>query len=358
MRSNIKEFMKKYFMLMMALTFICTLFTMSALAAYTKSNKAKRVAATYDDVGARFSSNYMDEWIGSQVIDASRKALYVKANETASDRTISVTINNFARGVEGYTYDRAINYTLTAKPVYIDNGTVHDAAAANMGSKSISISMKNSSATFSNAGIPTFSVPSTLNRGGASTDTCIVTFSSEFMSEVQNNSTNTKIYLLIQAVPDGDTYTDLNKLACLLYFTMDQDVTSHYWTGNFSDPGSDTGAGSAIGFDGYNYYIEGVGSGTGYLKWNPDYLVLNEESMRELDASAVTQVDVVAEETINGVTTTETQQWNQISFALDSDNKGRYDIQFYQNADQVNRTIYETWGGITDKVRFEPELNL
>lgn len=342
MRNKYMLIVKNYFLLLTVFVFVCALLTMDSKAAYTKSNKAKRVAATYDDVGARFSSNYMDEWISNQANDISRKALYVKENDTPEARTINVTINNFARGVEGYTYDRSINYTLTAKPVYINNGAVDDAATSDMGSKSISISMKNSSAIFSNSGIQAFSVPSTLNRGSASTDTCTVTFSREFMSEVQSDSVGTRIFLLIQAVPNGEAYADLNKLACLLYFTMDQEVTSHYWEGNFSDSGSGTLSGNASGFDGYNYYIAGVGTGTGYLQWNPDYLVLNEESMRELDVSTSTTVS---------------QGWKQVAITLNSDIKGRYDIQFYQNADPANRAEFNTWSGITNKVNFIPQLD-
>lgn len=341
MSSKTIRFLRTYFILFWVVAICCAILTTDSFTAYTKANKAKRVTASYDDVGSRFSSNYMDEWGSGLDTDISFKPIYVMSTDTAISRTVKVTICNFARGVQGYPYDRSINYTFSAKPVYIDNnGVMHDAAAADMGSKVITLSLNSSDGALNSSDVSEFTASGTLLRGQASIDNCSITFNRYFVTETQEGTySGRKIYLFMTASPVGEEYNDLNALSCLMYFTLDEAVEGGHWKGYFNDQGADTENGDASGFDGYNYVIEGVGTGDGYLKWNKEFLELNAESHRALGSESIT---------------TDENGWYQLKIELDSNDIGRYDIQFYQTYTAENRNIYDNWNNINDMVQFIP----
>lgn len=300
---------------------VCTLllsFGAIIYGAYTHSLNAQRTIAPYESVdGDRFSSNYLLRVANSK---ENIKTIFVTDGSQAP--TAVVTICNYIQGKQNKPNENDVEYTLSAKFVYIDdNGVVQDADSASTYSVTITkeveppdppiiVTLNNSHLATNQSDI----FRGTLTRNAAYSDTYIIAFSTDF-APVQPKP---NLYLELTA-----TWQDIT-LKGLFNADVRVQGASNAWSGSFNDDRSTPPS----AYDGFNYLVSGIGSGRVTITWNSSLVTISYESL-------VTLRDIA------GTTTTS----NSVSFNVDSDIVGRYEIQFYK----VD-TISQTWDAMNSSV--------
>ena len=283
-----------------------------AYATYTNSQRAQRTIATYDAGGVLFSSNYMK---GGNV-----HTIYVSAAGMSAAAT--VTVCNYQQGKQTRYNDADITYTLTARLVRYDESTgeyvpVDEAYMTNNSLTEYAVTVKKGAdertLSSSRSTLSTTFSDCTLAKTAAHSDSFALTFGEDF-SEHQPN-----LYVEMTARP---TDASLGTLSSIFKIGVRAEGLSNAWTGTFTD--STSNAPSA--YDGFNYTVQGTGSGTFTLKWDATKVVLSHESILQLLA-------------IDGAS----QSGNSITFDVDSDDAPRYDLQFYK----VNVAGME-WGDMNE----------
>ena len=277
-------------------------------ARFTNSLQAQRTVAAYDAVGERFSSNYLQSGNGKNV----RIISVASALETPM---AVVTVCNYEQGRQMYANTQDIPYTLSLQLVKYDNvqGIYVDATSGEVAGKAITISNGNTSVTLNSSNLSddaTFS--GMLEADDPVSDAYTVTF-----QPYQDS-----IFLQMTVTPDNET--GLSALQGILKAGIRMAGASSSWAGSFQD--STASAPSA--YDGFNYRVTGVGSGTFTLRWNSAYVEISAMSLLTLLS-------------IDGAI----RNGNSITFPVDAEEVSLYDLQFYK----VNITT-ETWGDMTSTV--------
>ena len=146
-----------------------------------------------------------------------------------------------------------------------------------------------------------------------------------------------KLYIEIKATPDPITsYAGLEPLTAWICLGKSTKVESITWTGDYNENRTQT----PDELDGYNYVIQGMGSGTAQLRWKSDYLEVSEQFL--IDELGI-EVDNLP---------TASNGWKSVTFTVDSNNsKNRYDLQFYRTGSQAD-SAYDTWGEMDGYVEF------
>ena len=367
MNRAIKSFIKRrWIFVLIGMALVLSLSVFIAHAAYTKTNTAKLVVARYGETGSLFSSNYLQPQTVNNITTA---YIYVSApdeGKAAEDSGDKVRISNFAQGNQAVFYDRAINYSLSMKLVYNNNGTYETVSSANaatiIGEQWIKASVGGTDYIFgydaehSTPENPVYlnlterTASSSLRGRQSSTDVIEVMYSANQVEELINPSTPvplTKLYLEVTATPTpSSAYKDINPIGARLCLALAGTVDATNWEGYFNDePGArnvkadGTTVNVSASLDGYNYVIEGVGSASVTIKWNTNYLELNEGFI--LDTLGQESVPVADE---NGIKT--------LSFTVDSRTASRYDTQFYRSGTKTDAD-YDTWNKLVSYVTFE-----
>lgn len=367
MNKSVKQFLQRHGIL--ACIGLISVLVVSAVivhAAYTKTNTAKLVVARYGETGSLFSSNYLQAQAGNSIITA---YIYVPApaeGEDAEDSGDKVRISNFAQGNQAVFYDRTINYTLSMRLVYNNGGNYETISAANastiIGEQWIKASVGGTDYIFgydevnSTPGNPSYlnlnerPVSSSLPGRQSSTDVIEVTYSANQVEELITPTTPvslTKLYLEVVATPTPpSSYKDLNPISARLCLALAGTVDATNWEGYFNDEADARNAkadGDTVNvtasLDGYNYVIEGVGSASITMKWNTNYLELNEGFI----------LDTLGQ---NSVPTVDANGWKTLNFTVDSGNISRYDTQFYRSGTKTDMD-YNTWNKLVSYVTFE-----
>ncbi|MBP5194184.1 MAG: hypothetical protein J6126_05590 [Clostridia bacterium] len=294
--------------------------TSIGIAAYTNSRHAQRTIAPYDDLsgGYRFSST---------ALGAGGSAGNVKIFYTTSDSTpvsADFSISNYPPNKQNLPNEVNITYTLLARLVRYDDGThtyvpvdASYISTESLGDYKVTITKSRTappeSVTLGGTGgeaiLSDNSFGGTLTGGVISADSYMATFSTNFTSDPKN------LYLELTATPTSPS--DLPALSGIIKPEKRIAGATNSWTGSFTD---DTVEHPAA-YDGFNYLVSGMGSGTCTLSW--------EESIVAL--SLVSQMELMA---IDGAE----KVGSSISFPVDSDEVSRYALQFYK----VNVTS-QTW---------------
>ena len=321
MKKTAVSYIKKYWIATwIAIAVLVLLVSVVAHAAYTKTDSAKIVVARYGEVGNLFSSNYL------QPGAVSNSYIYLDPlgeNDTAEDSGDFVRISNFAQGNQAIFYDRAINYNLTLKLLYNNNGTYKN--------------------------LSELPLTSSLAGRQASTDVIELLFSANQVSELSAPTGLTKLYLEITATPNpSSTYKDLETLSTRMTLALSGSVNSVVWEGYYNDEAVARNAKAndatqtliALPLEGYNYVIEGIGASTITLKWNTQYLNLNEGFI--LDTLNLSVPTPVSDENADDY------GWATLSFPADS---GRYDLQFYRSGNKSD-SDYNTWNQLLSYIDF------
>ena len=286
-------------------------------AAYTNSRHAQRTIATYDSLEESFSSNDLGKGYAKDNV----KTVYTKDDE--HDPSTVVTICNYERGQQTHPNEEDITYTLSARlvkydPLETDRYVAVDAAyisANSLTGYTVTIRKGLTSVTLGGATLSTNALGGTLAGGVSHSDAYTVTFDVDFAVEKPN------LYLEMTATPNDESLPTLHGI-----FKADMrfEGATNAWTGEFTDDTTYTPA----EYDGFNYLVSGMGSGTCTLTWDDTKVALSYLSVSQLMA-------------ITGATQTS----NSITFAVDSDEVSRYDLQFYK----VDITS-ETWINMNNTV--------
>ena len=309
-------------------------------AAYTSSRYAQRTIAPYDDLsgGYRFSST---------VLGTGDSEKNVKFFYTTSEAGViaSVPINNHPSNKQHQPNENDIIYTLSARFVkqletgdagYSDETIKYgpvDAAyvsSVSAGDKvyTVAITKRGDTPEHKTLGGDTVSLSfnGTLPGGSVSFDTYYAQFSPDFT----NGETRPNLYLEMIATPAAGS--DLPTLSGIIKPEKRVAGATNAWAGEFTDA---TGAGkNPADYDGFNYRVSGMGSGTCTLRWNGSIVAL----------SLISQMELMA---IDGAT----KEGNAITFPVDSDEISRYDLQFYK-VNVTNDTSWEYMNGTAVTLSF------
>lgn len=315
-------FSKTYLILLIAILAVCLIVAagVGTYSAYTSSRSAQRTIATYDEHGQRFSSNILVPGNSKDNV----KTLYVTDASVAPSQV--VTLGNYERGKQNLPNAEEISYTLTARFVKYDSTDSRQYVPVDesyMTSNSLTgyqatVRIGNRVVTLSSSHVSDSTYTGTLTANEPDSDSYTLTFGTNFAGNQPN------LYVEMIAVPN---IVGLQQLCGVFKTGVRAQGAADSWSGSFSD---DT-ATAPSGYDGFNYMITGVGSGTVTLAWDDTKVGLSYYSLQSLLS-------------IDGVT----QTGSSISFPVDSGTESRYDLQFYK----VNITT-ETWGNMnTTVVRF------
>ena len=237
-----------------------------SLAAFTNSLHAQRTIAAYDDIGVRFSSNYL-------TADGNDMTIYT--TNSAYPTTLPITVCNYPQGKILFPNEKDVNYTLTATLVKFDQ-TENDyvaASAAEAGAHTVTISYGESSTVTLGGGsgqVLTTTISESIAGGSAIADTYSFSFSSSFASEDPN------LYVKVEASAPG-----LPTLKGVLKPELRAAGASNAWSGDFRDDKSV----APKDYDGFNYLVTGVGSGTVTLTWDSGIVEMSAVSLALLPGS-------------------------------------------------------------------------
>ena len=308
---------KSMVILIVSIVLAALISAVGVYAAYTNSRHAQRTIATYESLEETFSSNDLGKGYAKDNV----KTVYTKDDE--HDPSAVVTICNYERGNQTHYSEQNVTYTLSARLVKYDPGVAEryvavDAAyisANSLTGYTVTISKGLTSVTLGGATLSTNAFGGTLAGGAAHTDAYTIVFDVDFATEQPN------LYLEMTAVPGSE---DLPTLHGVFKADLRFEGATNAWTGEFTDATTNTPA----EYDGFNYLVSGVGSGTCTLTWDDTKVALSYLSASQLMA-------------ITGATQTS----NSITFDVDSDEVSRYDLQFYK----VDITT-ETWTNMNNTV--------
>ena len=311
MKGMLKQGKKLYrIVLSIVLAFILlTLIGIGVYAAYTHSLHAQRTIAPYE-VGIRFSSNYLLKGNSKDNI----KIVYTTdASENGINPAAVLTVCNYAQGKQTEPNPNNVTYTLTARFVKLDNGNYVAASASDVPDNSYVVTLKlgEETKTFNKSTLSN-SFTSTIAGRRASADVYELIFTKNFASVKPN------LYLEVVATP---TDNGLPTLSAIFKADVKVEGENNSWSGTFSD---DQTSIQPYEYDGYNYLVTGFGSGTITITWDSTKLEISYISLTELLA-------------ISGVTYDEAN--SSITFAVNSSDTNRYEIQFYKI--DIDNTV--TW---------------
>lgn len=275
-------------------------------AKFTNSLEAQRTVAAYDSVGARFSSNYLRDGDSADNIGT----VYVSTEEQTPAAV--VTVCNYEQRKQTHPNTADITYSVSLKLVKYSGGVYSDATAGEVGAYTVEITKGLDTVTLNSSKLSDTSFSGTLEANAANSDTYMVVF-----KPYQNT-----IFLEMIVTPQGET--DLLPLTGILKASIRLSGVTSAWTGTFQDSTLNT----PDSYDGFNYRITGMGSGTATLSWNPAKVILSDVSLRML-------LSITGAE----------QDGSSVTFPVDSDQVNLYDLQFYK----VNITT-ETWSQMNTSV--------
>ena len=319
MKPNIKRSFKRRLCAILSAVIVLSLLSgVVSYAEFTKSNRAKRVIASVEAEGALFSSNFMLYTEGDNTVHSNPKTLYT--GNAAQDVVTTVTICNYAQGNPAKVYDTDITYTLTAKLVYVENGTKRLATAAEIGDLSVTLNYKGGAdVVLDSTTISHVFAASTLSHNSSSTDTCHLDFSPGF------NSEDCKIRLYLIAVPTT-ARGDISMIDATFGTAVSHERQSISWEGYFNEAGARDAADASLptAFDGFRYVITGTGEGTIRLSWKHALVHPNSLFLNEIKAT----VPEYAESDLSQFVK-HSGDWDYIEFPVNSNTVNRYDTQFY-----------------------------
>lgn len=362
MEPRLKKFLKRYWIVLWIAVISTVLLSLAAFAAYTKTNRAKSVVAKYGTVNSRFSSNYLEEV-------SMEKPVYVTSTDGKYGDT--VLISNYAQTNPAFHYDTVINYKLEMKLGYMNGNTFvpidENTSAENfvLGERYITATITGNNG-YSNTikfgydnGNPIkysetilkdnsdnylLSLPGTTSIS----DSIALEFSENQKTSLfaETPTFDKKLYLEMKATPDPlQNYTGLTEISARICLSKSAKVESITWTGNFNEAGSDVSVGAAphnisTPLDGFNYVIQGMGSGWAELKWKPAYVEISEQFL----------IEELGIQTQN--LPTESNGYKTVRFQVDSNTqKNRYDVQIYRSGLQQD-AAYSTWEQMNSYVEF------
>lgn len=308
-----KKFITVFLIVLLAVSVLLT-GSLLSYAAYTNSSRAKRVVATHERSGMLYSSNYLLAHVDNPL--ANRRVIYSSSEDTPAVTVL--TVCNYSQGNPSVTHPQDIRYNLNAKLVVLtsdNDNPVRDAVSSDVGSKTISLKLGNTTKTLSSSNLSISFLGNTLARNTTSTDSYVLAFSADC------NNDSSGLCVQIEAVPvlGEGSINDITTIDGIFNASVAVKQTVSSWKGYFSDRGAEdnpTVVTLPSDFDGFNYVISGLGEGTVTLSWDNTQLDISQVFLDE-----------------NSLTPQTTGNTTTVSFSVDSDVKDRYGLQFYYNKD-------------------------
>lgn len=310
---RIFEIIKKYWISIWLIAAALSLFAISTYAIYTRVTIAKRVVSTQAGIGSLFSSDHMSVG-GTRSIEP-----FIDNTENAR---VAVRVFNYVFPKEAVYRNVDTEYELTATIGLFDStGTfqpLSDATA--IADLDYSISYGNQTHNFADNVTHTFT-GCVIPGGAANADLFTVIFDK---SELGNDP---KGYCV--ALEASPLDTDLPKLTGYITVRFSKQAASG-WRGEVEELDET----KINDYDGYNYYLEG--NGTGYLtfRWNRNYVTINKHFLnnkenefykKENDAWVKLSTPPVESEL------PESGGMVSVTILVDSvDKTNRYEVQFFK----------------------------
>lgn len=361
MEQRLKKFLKRYWLIMWIVAISTVLVTAVTFAAYTKNNRAKSVVAKYGTVNSRFSSNYLEE-------SSRERPIYVTSTDGKFGDT--VLVSNYSQTNTAFHYDTVINYKLEMSLGYMNGSTFVpiDGSTSEsdfkLGERYITATITgnngyNNTIKFGYNGGNAIKYSDTILKDGEGkyllslpgttsiSDMIALEFSANQKTSLfaETPTFDKKLYLEVTATPDPiQSYTGLTPLSAYICLSKSAKVESITWTGNYNEAGSDISIGASphnitTPLDGFNYVIQGMGSGWAELKWKPDYVEVSEQFL--IEELGISPNSLPAAE----------GGYKTVRFQVDSNTKNRYDVQIYRSGSQPD-TAYSTWEQMNGYVEF------
>lgn len=348
MKNPLKTLSKKRTAAIITVSFCSLLLILSlvVMSSFINMNFEKLIVAKYGKTGILFSSNYLK--VGRP--ETSYVFVQAPANaQSAQDGTGSIRISNFSQGNQTIFYGRTINYTLSARLVYMDNDSFVSATDNIIGNRTISLKLGNNTYTLGKTANNTYNTEvefsSSLIGRQSSTDNITVTFDSTQVASLIETPENYKpLYIEVTATPTPlISYSDLGVISGRLCLALSSTEAAVNWEGYFNDDAEArtvTAADETITplsrpMDGFNYVINGFGSATITLRWNSNYIELNKGFIKDtLGNASELQADELG--------------WKTIEF---TPAELHYETQFYKSGTYAP-DCYDTWNEILSYVDF------
>lgn len=276
--------------LLIALTTVFVGFLVSigvSYAAYRNSLKAQRAIAPYSTAKFKFSSNYLineEELLEGEINDVT-----IYTNKVTSPPQAVVTVCNYEQGKQTQFFNEDITYSISLVVVKSDltNATSSDFET----DETITFGEY----TFDSTHLSTTISDVVLTGGETSSDSYKIIFSNY----------DSSLRLSITVTPNHQMPT----LVGVFNPALRAEGAINSWSGEFSEDTSKP----TTSYSGFNYIVNGFGSGSCTLTWDNTILSISIASLLEFDLETP-QVD---------------ENKSSITFDVDSAIVGRYDIQFY-----------------------------
>ncbi len=289
---------------------IFSLVSIVSYAAYTRVNITKRVMSTGAGVGDRFSSDVM----------SAAGTVTRKGYNTRTDITPSVTGNVF-----NYPHPKAslyrnvkTDYKVTATIGTYVNGSFSALAGDDLTNLSDDYSIKyKSTGTVQKfkekSGV--IELRGSMAAGKIDPDEIYMYFS---VNELGLNPPGYFIQLI--AEPDETELPTLTGYVTVRY----QEVADSGWKGSLEE--LEEGH-----YDGYNYILEGNGSGKITFRYNPDKVNINQYFLHNSENTFyINNAEVMGSASVTESSFPTTNGMTEITLVVDSEDKNRYVIQFYK----------------------------
>ena len=317
MNKIVKGF-KKHWIKIWLIVAAVSLSIVSTYAIYTRVTVAKRVVSTQAGAESLFSSDYMSQ---------KGMTTTVSKNDSSEDAQVEMHVFNYAYPKESVYRNSLTQYDLTATIGTLDaNGAFTELAdTAGLTGRTYSITYNKNSVSFSfnaaNGTKHTFTDCSILGEN-ANEDLFTLVFDKSELGENANN-----YCIKLEAEPYDN---DLPKLTGYVKVRYSRSA-SNGWRGEVEtlDASKD--------YDGFNYYLEGNGTGMLTFRWDKSKVTINKQFLNNKDNQFFnrTSENVYAAYTQpldEASLPTDPNNSNMVSLTIkvDSSKRNRYEVQFYK----------------------------
>ncbi len=347
-KGNIKRLIKKHWLIFSAVLVAMSSLALIVWARYEDANNSlkRTIVSTAESTEKRFTSNILIRTEPNSAPSPRTNPVTESSKiviDGANYYPVQVIVRNYTASDTTHFYESPIEYTLTATLTDVNGTSITDAAKAGL-IKYIDGNDNVQAFTLSSG---VYKMPDDTFTLDSTTHDKTYTF---YFSESLLNS-NDKVFVNIAAIPtDSVIRSDVKTLKGIISISSQATEIVQTWNGYFSDDGAakvnDAHSPEAGVYDGFNYTIQGNGARTVSLTWNTTYLELNIFSINEIKAVSET-IDsgfTVTQTTTGGLTT--------LTFKVDSDERPRYDIQFYMKGTELT-----SWDTADSYVTFNPNVS-
>lgn len=308
---NLLKKMKQNWIVVWFIVAAIILLSGSAYAIYTRVTIAKRVVSTQAGASSLFSSSHMNNG-GMKTIEP--------ITDNTQNASITVNIYNYAYPKEAVYRNEDTQYDLVATIGTIDSSDnfvpLSDASA--LTDLTYSVTYGSQTFTFGASGLThTFSGCVILGEGAHSNQVSLVFDKSEL------GNTPNEYCIKIEANPYSSDLQNLVGYVMVRYTKQ----ASAGWSGELEELDSNKD------YDGFNYYLEGNGKGKLTFRWNPTYVSINEDFLKNRNNKFYYKDNdnyVAYQAAPVEANLTPVDGMVSLTIEVDSTKQNRYEIQFYK----------------------------